>query len=592
MSVYLKNRKNPWKKDKKNNEKLNEEAKNYLKERNIKITEKNILKYKLAKEQSWQDIYNNDKTIPQSFEGMEIDHIIPRERGGSDTFNNLCLVNSNSNDEKGEMFPYRYFKTRKRSEELREIMKNIRAIYKKNPGKLWRFEEDAEKKFMSEGDSDETNRYLADTRYVTKLALQYLRAILDYKISGAVVHNRMLAVRGKDTARLRKYWNLEGLEYELMGLDIPKYINKDEKEHNKEWFSKPRIDHRHHAMDAIVLGCATLSLLQKMQREDKPEIPPNPLSEIKSLNEFRKKVIEVLKKVKVSHKPEHSTYGELHKATKRTVICKNAKSVITVYRRNFDKLKTKKDLDNLIISDKFPDELNAAISTDREKQIELREAILTYWDNAEQILKEENEKKFADGKSNTKITDVKIIKKAIDMLIDEGKCKERSFKSYEESNASIYIERHGAAYESGNNYRMDFFEKTDGKVGWEVINCFNANNPNFTPEWQKQSGNKPLWYVCKSDLLELDTPNEWKKYTDNDRCLARVKKMSAGRLTIDYISDARMTSPTNKEIKYMYVDSIKERGLEFFTDRKARKIELTPFGKIKRKHKKLWSDKA
>lgn len=576
-------------KEQKDNEKLNEKAKKYLKERNIKITDENISKYKLAIEQRSKDLYNPGLNIPQDFEGMEVDHIIPRERGGSDTFSNLCLVSSNSNHEKSSTFPYKYFKTKKTPEEFREIMKNIREIYKNKPGKLWRFEEDAEKKFMSEGDSDETNRYLADTRYVTKLALQYLRAILDYEISGDVVHTRILAVRGTDTAFLRKCWNLQGLEYELMGLNIQKYIDKDKRERNKEWFSKPRIDHRHHAMDAIVLGCATRSLLQKMQREDKPKIP-NPLLEVKSINEFRAKVIEFLRNVRVSHKSEHSKYGELHKATKRKVIHQNAKSVITVYKRNIDVLKTKKDLDKLIISDKLPDKLNSEIAIDRKQQSELREAILSYWDKAKLILEEENEKNFADGKANTKTTEAKIIKKAIDMLMHAGKCA-GSFKHYEENNALIYIERHGVGYESRNNYCMDFFKKTNGEVGWEVINRFNANNPNFTPEWQKQSGNKPLWYVCISDLLELDTPDEWKKYTNNERCLARVKKMSTGELTIDYISDARMTSPTRKEVKYMKVDSIRG-SLSFYTKHQARKIELTPFGKVRRKHKKLWDGKA
>ena len=571
----------------KDNEKKNEEAKNYLKERNIKITSTNILKYKLAKEQNFIDIYNAT-VMSQKFEGMEIDHIIPREKGGSDTFNNLCLANSNNNNEKDNMFPYNYFKNKKSPEEFREIMKKIREIYQKNPGKLWRFEEDAEKKFRNEGDNDETNRYLTDTRYVTKLAQQYLRAILNYEHGyDDVVHTRILAVRGKETARLRKYWNLEGLEYELMGLDIPKYLDNEKENRNKEWFSKPRIDHRHHAMDAIVLGCATRSLLQKMQRDNDFKVNI-PLSDVKSINEFRKKVIGFLKNIKISHKPERSKSGELHKATKRTVVHKNDKSVFIVYRRAFDCLKSVKDLNKLIVNDKFLNEWNPEIKIDREKQFEFQRNILNYLDKSKQILEEENKKKIAEGKSGEKITEAKIIKKAIDVLIDEGKWKERSFRYYEESNALIFIKRHNAAYESGNNYCMDFFQKSDGKVGWELINRFNANNPDFKPEWQKQKENKPLWYVCISDLLELDTPEEWKRYTNNERCLARVKKMTLGELSIDYISDARMTSPPKKEIKYMHVDTL-NRGLKFFAEHNARKIELTPFGKIKRKHKKLWS---
>lgn len=39
----------------------------------------------------------------------------------------------------------------------------------------------------------------------------------------------------------------------------------------------------------------------------------------------------------------------------------------------------------------------------------------------------------------------------------------------------------------------------------------------------------------------------------------------------------------------MFVDSLVNRGLSYFTNNKARKIELTPFGKIKKKHKALWN---
>ena len=106
-------------------------------------------------------------------------------------------------------------------------------------------------------------------------------------------------------------------------------------------------------------------------------------------------------------------------------------------------------------------EWNPEIKIDRKKQFEFQRNILNYLDKAKQILEEENKKKIAEGKSGEKITEAKIIKKAIDVLIDEGKWKERSFRYYEESNALIFIKRHNAAYESGNNYCMDFLLKEE-----------------------------------------------------------------------------------------------------------------------------------
>ena len=134
---------------------------------------------------------------------------------------------------------------------------------------------------------------------------------------------------------------------------------------------------------------------------------------------------------------------------------------------------------------------------------------------------------------------------------------------------------------------MDFYEK-DGKVGWEVIKRFDVNQADFIPQWKKDGG-KLIWSVQQRDMLELDTPVEWASYTDKPRCLAKVKKFSDGRVTIDYMTDARMTSPKDKSLKYMFVHSLEDRGLSYFINHKTRKIELTPFGKVKKKHKVLWN---
>ena len=69
--------------------------------------------------------------------------------------------------------------------------------------------------------------------------------------------------------------------------------------------------------------------------------------------------------------------------------------------------------------------------------------------------------------------------------------------------------------------------------------------------------------------------------------MAKVKKFSEGKLSIDYIADARMTSPQDKSLTYMLVDTVSEKGLSYFIKHHARKVELTPFGKVKKKHKVL-----
>ncbi|MBP3546053.1 MAG: type II CRISPR RNA-guided endonuclease Cas9 [Alphaproteobacteria bacterium] len=607
-------------KKQKTNKSKNDEAVKHLRENNLPINRDNIIKYKLWQEQNHTDAYNPTITIPRNFSGFEIEHIIPRKKGGTDTFNNLCLVNSRDNNKKGNMFAYDYFVSTKNQEEIRKILENARNLPKE---KKWRFEPDAREHFEDFGDDEETTRYLTDTRYVSKLAARYLRGIVNTENDENTIHNRILPIKGGQTAELRKRWNLLGLEYDLMGLNhiVPRYIpcspywqemNTGEikeginqpdidgnwkffdKTKNKEWMPKPRIDHRHHAMDAITIACVNRSLIQKLANEEKINHveTPLPLSTIKSVGEFRRIVVEKLQKINVSHKPNHSKAGQFHEETGKTVLGINPedkKSIITVYSRKISQtIKSIKDLEKLKIPNSIKNEWHKDIETDKIKQEKLFNDFGLYINTAEQILIAENAKAVSEGKKEIKITEGRIISKAFKIIQEKKLWKGDKFREYENSSSLINIERHGVAYKSGNNHCIDFYIK-DKKVNWEVMKRFDINQKDFIPNWKKEGG-KIIWSIQQGDILELNTPEEWKKYTDKERCFAKVKKFSDGELCIDFISDARMTSPQNKEIKYMFVNSLR-KGLSFYTKHKARKVELTAFGKIKKKHKVLWDGK-
>ena len=615
-------KKNQLEQRQKTNEKLNEEAIQYLKDRKLFVNNKNILKYKLAKEQKWTDAYNPQIEIPQNFSGFEIEHIVPRSQGGTDTYNNLCLVSRNDNLNKGDMFAYDYFdkKYEDNPEIIRAIIKNARE---RMPEKAWRFEADAREHFEENGDDEETNRYLTDTRYVSKMAARYLRAIIASKDDEDVVHTRILPVKGGQTAELRKRWNLLGLEYDLMGMtnSVPRYLPCDpywinsetgeivegtdkpnidgnwifrNKEKNKEWMAKPRIDHRHHAMDAITVACCNRSLIKRMADEiNISHLQTDlPMLSVSSVGDFRRRVIDVLKNINVSHKPNHSKNGQFHKETGRIVLCKNPEdenALITVYSRKvLSVIKSYKDLNKLLIPDTIKNEWHQDILSHKEAQAKLVKDFELYINTAEQILIAEKNQAIAEGKKETKITEARILTKAFRIIQEKGLWKGDSFKCYENNSALVYIPKHGLAYEGRNNHCVDFYKK-DGKIGWEVIKRFDINQKDFEPQWKKDGG-KIIWSVQQGDIMELDTPDEWQSYTDKERCLARVKKFSSGEFNIDYITDARMTSPKDKKITYLFVNTLR-KGLSFLTQHKARKVELTAFGKIKKKHKVLWDGK-
>ena len=580
----------------KQNEKLNVEAEKYLVERRMPNTPKNRLKYKLAKEQGWVDAYNPSIKIPQNFVGFEIEHMCPQAVEGSDTYNNLCLVDRNSNLPKDKMFPYEWFsvKYKDNPEIIREILDNAR---KRTPAKAWRFEPDARERFEDYGDADETTRYLTDTRYVAKMAMRYLRAIIDCDNSS----NRIFPVKGKQTAELRRRWNLQGLEYDLMGLNIPKYFHLVEektnpvtgevfdKEKNPEWMPKPRIDHRHHAMDAITIGCVDWFMIKNMSNEDKFKSAWIKIQPLSNVSNFRKRVLEVLGNINVSHKLNHSKNGQLHKETGRVVLCQNPEdkdAIVTVYTRKIlQVVKSFKDLSKLLIPDTIKDEWAEEFAVNKAKQAKLKQDFELYVNTAEQILLKENENAVAEGKKEIKITEGRILTRAFHIIQDKKLWQGNSIKCYENNSSLVYIKKHGLAYEGRNNHCVDFYEK-DGKVGWEVIKRFDINQKDFVPHWKKD-GAKIIWSVQQGDIIELDTPDEWKGYTDKERCLATIRMFSNNDMSITFITDARDT--TKHQYSYLDINSKRFRSFSAFSFLNPRKIELTPFGKIKKKHKVLWN---
>ena len=626
-------KKNQYEKIKNQNQKLNEEAEEYLKNNKIRITRNNKLKYKLAKEQGWKDAFNPHNSIGAHFDGYEIEHLVPQALGGSDTPANLVLVNRNENATKGNLFPYEFFSREKTPEQIREILKNSRERLPDN--KKWRFESDAHDIFEEEGDNSATDRYLTDTRYMAKIAARYLRTILDFKKSedSNVINTRILTIKGYHTAKLRTAWNLDGLEYELMGLDIPRYIDCDpywvdeetgeviegakepdmdgkwgffDKKKNPDWMKKPRIDHRHHVLDAIVLGCINRNFSNSLNWADKRGYTlnysayPLPLTNMNKENakqertKFRKEVLELLRGVKVSHKSEHSKNGQLHKETGKTMLYKhedNKTVTVRYYRKVLDVVKNKSDLKKLLVKPSIKSEWHKDIAKDRESLEKLKSDFENHYDEARSLLEKENITQKKDGGKPKEISEAMILAKAF-QIIKENKLWDGGwrFPAYKNEKSLIAIEKHNFAYTYGNNHRVDFYEK-DGKVKCEVISNFDANNKDFVPEYKKL-GCKLIWSLHQGDMIELDTPDEWKSLSKNIRCIAKIKSFRHGRNRVNIIlsHDAR-NGKNRPKPSFMFPSMLVDKGFVWFGKSNTRKIELTPSGSVKKKHRKLWYGK-
>ncbi len=179
-----------------------------------------------------------------------------------------------------------------------------------NPAKLRRFELRSEEEL-----GEFTARQMNDTRYTTRLAMDLLSTLyggrdVPREVPSKDGSNRRAihATTGMVTATLRKSWGLEAILREA----LPSY--------NGESKGKPRTDHRHHAIDAIVIALTSQSTIQSMsvaaanapswQRDRRAfrglQAPwPN----------FVDSIRPHIEAMVVSHRPEHKMSGALHDET-------------------------------------------------------------------------------------------------------------------------------------------------------------------------------------------------------------------------------------------------------------------------------------
>lgn len=228
---------------------------------------------------------------------VQVDHILPRQRSLDNSYANKTTCFRSANVEKADRTPHEWLSgDEKRYETMLQTVRRLWAIGQ--GGKAKKFAQQT-----CELD-DFIERQLNDTKYITRQLGDYLRRL------GADV----VCVRGQTTADLRWRWGLDTVLRDD-GLQI-----------------KNREDHRHHAVDAIVIAQTDRSRLQALSRLEKgdrraavklarrevaavvDEKTGNVLAEIQPWEGFRDQVKRIVDSINVSHRPHRRVSGELHAA--------------------------------------------------------------------------------------------------------------------------------------------------------------------------------------------------------------------------------------------------------------------------------------
>jgi CRISPR-associated endonuclease Csn1 len=252
----------------------------------------------------WEELSNDpaDRRCPYSgvqistgmllSEQVEIEHILPFSETLDDSLNNKTVAMRQANRIKGNRTPWQArddFAAQGWS--YADIIERAKQI--PNKAKRDRFAEDGLERWRK--DSDFLARALNDTRYLSKVACEYLRLICPQNTR---------VIPGRMTAMLRGKFGLN----DVLGLDGEKNRN----------------DHRHHAVDACVIAVTDQGLLQRFARAsasareqqlnrlvDNMPMPWGTDQDRQYFNSVKRAIYRIW----VSHKPDHGHEGAMHEDT-------------------------------------------------------------------------------------------------------------------------------------------------------------------------------------------------------------------------------------------------------------------------------------
>lgn len=290
------------------NQKRNEERKRLIQSVGERPTARNILKLRLWEEQGSPEArlcpYTGQPINISMLlsERVDIDHILPFSKTLDDSSANKVVCLSEANRRKTNKTPWDAFGSD--PQKWTEILARAEALPK---NKRWRFAPDALEKADKEGGF--LARQLNDTRHLSVLAREYLELVCPKKVRVSP---------GRLTALLRRRWGVDSIlavEEEATTSDASDVPD----------VKKNRGDQRHHALDAVVIGCTDQGMVNRLSKaaataEKAAAARDESIRRVLADCEepwpgFRAELERRAASIIVSHRPEHGVSGALHEET-------------------------------------------------------------------------------------------------------------------------------------------------------------------------------------------------------------------------------------------------------------------------------------
>jgi len=242
-----------------------------------------LQRYKLWLEQKYRSPYTG---IPIPLSRLftpeyEIEHIIPQSRYFDDSLSNKVICEAAVNKLKDNQIGLAFIKKHHGEIVPTGLGKTVQ-IYDVDAYELYvkqNFDKNRSKRnklLLEEIPEKMIERQMNDTRYISKFISGLLSNIVRAESNDDGVNSKnLIPCNGKITTELKQDWGLNDVWNDLV---LPRFERMNQitnstlftvwNENHKKYlptvpldlskgFSKKRIDHRHHAMDALVIACAT-----------------------------------------------------------------------------------------------------------------------------------------------------------------------------------------------------------------------------------------------------------------------------------------------------------------------------------------------
>ena len=497
-------------------QKQNDKFRETLKEQGLPDNTENVLRLRL-----WTELNPGnplDRRCPFTGEPIsreklfspevEIEHLLPFKRSLDDSIPNKTVSLRRANRDKGNNTPFEAFGHSPGGYDWAAILERAQAF---PTNKRWRFAENAMERYLRD-EKDFLARQLNDTAYLSRIAKEYLSAICPPAF--------IWVTPGRLTAMLRAKWGLNSILSDT----------------NR----KQRDDHRHHALDAVVIAVADRSLLKRVAdaagRAHDAGLERLLSDMPQPWDGFRDAVEAGIERVVVSHKPDHGHQDKLHNETAYGFIEPAGEDGIAhvVHR--------------IMLADLKPSHLDAD-AEDGVRDLTLRAQLRNAVGNATGV---DFKKQLLTFSERTGVRRARITERLTVIAIPDS-----PFKSYK----------------GDSNYAFEIYRDEKGRWKRNVVTTYEANQvkpPERLRAHYLALNNQPLvMRLCKNDLIAIEE--------NGMRRIMLVVKFGWDRVTLAEHQEAKTRERNDdKSDAFKYKDC----GISTLFELKARRVFIDMLGRV------------